>query len=284
MFTISRAVVQVNPKFHPDGKRFFVKEYPKDREWRRVKVSEQLAKKINAHIKTAALNQDDLLFASRAEMTPKPRRRTVPDPEALGLTDPNDSGRRYGHGTLSGYNAGKCRCQHCKDTFAIYRATRRGKGRDTPRAPRAVDTDGHISRDWFRNQVWTPARDAAGLTFKARIHDLRHAHAYPGCWLAELTFRSSKSGWDTAASRPPSGTFTRFPTRTRRQSTRSTPSGTARQRTAGNRVHATVEARGLRGGGVADIAQLDDHGAIAEDDLECDVHVGEVDTREGAER
>jgi integrase len=177
VFTISRAVVQVNPKFHPDGKRFFVKEYPKDKEWRRVKVSEQLAKKIDAHIRAELVNEDDLLFSSRAELTSKPRLRTVPNPEALGLTDPNPTGSRYHHGTLSGYNAGKCRCRHCKDSFAIYRATRRAKGKDAPRAPRVVDTDSHISRDWFRNQVWAPARNAAGLTFNMRVHDLRHAHA-----------------------------------------------------------------------------------------------------------
>jgi integrase len=110
-------------------------------------------------------------------VTSKSRLRTAPDPGALGLTDPNDAGRRYHHGTLSGYNAGKCRCQHCKDAFAIYRSTRRAKGKDAPRAARVVDTDGHISRDWFRNQIWTPARDTAGLTFNVRVHDLRHAHA-----------------------------------------------------------------------------------------------------------
>jgi hypothetical protein len=32
MLTVSRAVVQVNPKFHPDGLRFLVKPYPKDKE------------------------------------------------------------------------------------------------------------------------------------------------------------------------------------------------------------------------------------------------------------
>ena len=49
-------------------------------------------------------------------------------------------------------------------------------GKTAP-APRKVrDTDGHIPADWFRNQVWYPAREAAGLG-KTRIHDLRHAHA-----------------------------------------------------------------------------------------------------------
>jgi len=38
------------------------------------------------------------------------------------------------------------------------------------------ETDGHIPADWFRRQVWYPARDAAGLA-ELRVHDLRQAHA-----------------------------------------------------------------------------------------------------------
>jgi integrase len=34
ILTISRTVVQVDPKFHPSGLRFLVKEYPKDKEYR----------------------------------------------------------------------------------------------------------------------------------------------------------------------------------------------------------------------------------------------------------
>ena len=40
-----------------------------------------------------------------------------------------------------------------------------------------MDTDGHISRDWFRQNIWNPAIDRAGMTFRVRPHDLRHAHA-----------------------------------------------------------------------------------------------------------
>jgi hypothetical protein len=46
------------------------------------------------------------------------------------MTDPNDKGRRYRHGTMSGYSAGKCRCQHCNASYAIYRA---GRGSAGPR-------------------------------------------------------------------------------------------------------------------------------------------------------
>jgi integrase len=177
--TISRAVVQVDPKFHPKGERFLVKEYPKDKEWRRVKVSGQLSVKLREHIESERLGDMDLLFGHDVQPAPQPELRVVPDPDTLGLTEPNAAGRQYKHGTLSGYNAGRCRCRHCKDAFAIYREQRRSVGRDKPRRSRRrpVDTDGHIPRDWFRINVWMPACESAKLGQRVRVQDLRHAHA-----------------------------------------------------------------------------------------------------------
>jgi integrase len=48
---------------------------------------------------------------------------------------------------------------------------------DSRRTPRTIDTDGHILRRWFRDQVRLPALDAADLGIRVRVHDLRHAHA-----------------------------------------------------------------------------------------------------------
>lgn len=177
--TVCRAVVQVNPKFHPYGKRFIVKEYPKDKEYRRVKVSIQLTEKLVKHIESEQLASDDLLFSLCQPEEAKHEPLTLPDPDILGLTEPNAKGRTYRHGTCTAYNLGKCRCQYCRRAYAIYRAERRSTGRDLPRVGRRriVDTDGHIPRDWFRNQVWEPARAQAGLTMRVRVHDLRHAHA-----------------------------------------------------------------------------------------------------------
>ena len=53
VLTVSRTVVQVDPKFHPAGGRFLVKEYPKDKEYRRLKLSTQLAGKLGTHISAA---------------------------------------------------------------------------------------------------------------------------------------------------------------------------------------------------------------------------------------
>src|SRR4029077_2490537 len=97
--------------------------------------------------------------------------------DSLGLTEPNAAGRRYRHGTMTGYSLGRCRCEHCRAAYVRYRAERRGGGEDDPRAGRVVDTDGHLSRHWFRTQVWLPALKAAKLDVEVRMHDMRHAHA-----------------------------------------------------------------------------------------------------------
>ena len=177
ILTVGRTVVQIDPKFHPTGQRFLVKQYPKDGECRRLKLSQQLTAKLATHISAEGLGEDDLLFTMPLPDSPAARLRALPDPAAPRFTKPNAAGRQYRHATMSGYNAGRCRCQPCKDAAAIYRASRRADGKDEPRKPRTVDSDGHISRDWFRQNVWRPALKQAGLTFNVRPHDLRHAHA-----------------------------------------------------------------------------------------------------------
>ncbi|MFG1949335.1 tyrosine-type recombinase/integrase [Nonomuraea sp. NPDC048826] len=174
ILTVSRAVVEINPKFHPQGDRFLVKEYPKDKEYRRLKLTPQLVAKIRAHIDDRSLSPGALLFTHHQ---PVPAPRTAPNPQSLGHTEPNAAGRTYRHGTISGYSNGTCKCRHCKDAYALYRAARRAAGKDSPRTPRTRDTDGHIPRDWFRKQVWNPALAAAGILIHVRMHGLRHAHA-----------------------------------------------------------------------------------------------------------
>ena len=170
-------MIEVNRKFQPEGTRFAVKEYPKDKEYRRVKLSAQLVRKIEAHVESERLQPGDMLFARRAPEQPMNRIRAVADPAALGLTEPNEAGRQYRHGTLGGYTAGKCRCEHCRGAYASYRAQRRAADKDHPRSPRVSENDEHMSRNWFRRSIWTPACRTAGLGFKPRLHDLRHAHA-----------------------------------------------------------------------------------------------------------
>jgi integrase len=144
--TVSRVVVELLGQFQVDGQRFVVKEYPKDEEHRQVRLSKDIADKLGAHIDANGLGPDDLLFS--VSLTPRTttRLRTVPNPDALGLTEPNDKGRQYRHDTTTAYVTGRCRCQHRRDAFAIYRAQRRANGKDQPRKPRTITTDGHIPR------------------------------------------------------------------------------------------------------------------------------------------
>lgn len=199
ILTVSRTVVELNRKFHPEGGRFLVKPYPKDKQSRRFKLSDQICTKLSAHIQAQRLGPDDLLFAFRQPST-RPPRAPKPDPSRLGFTEPNAKGKTYRHGSLSAYSVGKCRCEQCRAAIAHYRAERRAAGRDDPRQPRAIETDGHISNDWFRNQVWNKAVVAAGIDFRVRPHDLRHAHA---SWLlaggADLQVVKERMGHDSIA-------------------------------------------------------------------------------------
>ncbi|NLT53183.1 MAG: tyrosine-type recombinase/integrase [Actinomycetales bacterium] len=179
LITVARAVVELKAKTRPDGVRFVVKDYPKDREWRQVKLARHILAKLDSHITGLALGPDDLLFEFR--QSEQPHRRTLPDhlpaPATLGLTEPNEKGRQYPHGTPTAYGAGRCRCRHCKNAVAAYRAARRNGGKDQPRSPRTVATDGHIPGDWFRKNVWAPALRSAGIGVHVTPHGLRHAHA-----------------------------------------------------------------------------------------------------------
>ena len=178
--TVKRVAEELMKRFHPEGGRFKVRDYPKDKEHRQVPVSRELCRKIQKYININGIGEDDLIFEMPSVEERRAARqslRAVPNPDTLGWTDPNEKGRTYRHGTMSAYSAGKCRCEHCRASYASYRASRRNTGKDSPRRIRAVDTDGHIPRRWFRDNVWLPARLAAGLQDGVTPHSMRHAHA-----------------------------------------------------------------------------------------------------------
>jgi integrase len=177
ILSVSRVQVELNPKFHPDGGEFLVRDYPKGKQHRRVKLSPQIVAKLTAHAQRHCLRPDDLFFTVARVSQAAPKLKVIPDPEQLGLTEPNVAGRRYWHGTLSAYTAGKCRCAYCRGAFAIYRANRRASGADPPRGSWTIDPERRISRRWFRDHVWLPALKAADPGIRVRVHDLRHAHA-----------------------------------------------------------------------------------------------------------
>ena len=128
ILTVSRAVVEVPSDEHPSGGRFLVKDYPKDKEYRRLKLSAQITTKLAAHITARGLGSADLLFTYQPP--DRPAARHCPGAgEPPGMTEPDQNGRRYRHGTLTAYNAARCRCGQCRGAYASYRATRRAVGK-----------------------------------------------------------------------------------------------------------------------------------------------------------
>jgi integrase len=114
MLTVSRVQVELSPKFHPEGGQFLVKDYPKGKKHRRLKLTPQMVVKLVAYAQEHALGSDDLYFRLSRVDKPVPPLKVTPSPDQLGLTEPNEGGRRYTHGTLSAYTAGKCRCSYCR--------------------------------------------------------------------------------------------------------------------------------------------------------------------------
>jgi len=180
MLTVARAVTETTAP--ADSDRFAVKDYPKDKEYRRLNLSPALCATLAEHVNTR-LSPGQLLFPFtllQTEGAQLPSDTTEIGPtEATGRTAPNRHGRRYPHGSLTAYTLGRCRCPHCRTAFATYRAARRAAGKDSRRGTRIVhtDTDGHLPRAWFRHHIWSPATAAARLARPVRFHDLRHAHA-----------------------------------------------------------------------------------------------------------
>ncbi len=75
MLTVSRVAVELVAKFHPTGGRFLIKDYPKDREHRRVKLAAHIADQLQAHI------TEHELGARRSAVHPdaaRPAGRAVP--------------------------------------------------------------------------------------------------------------------------------------------------------------------------------------------------------------
>lgn len=160
---------------HPDGKRFLVKQYPKNKRHRRLKLSTQITNKLKAYVQAKALKPDDLFFSRPPRQTTDRQLSVAVDPDEMKFTA--DNGRTYTHGSISAYNLAKCRCARCRSAYATYRANRRGQGKDNPRKPRTIDWDEHLARDWFRKKIWLPTCQAAVPGLNPRVHDLRHAHA-----------------------------------------------------------------------------------------------------------
>lgn len=174
--TVARTVIEMRPKYVPEGERGFrVKQYPKNRHWRTVAISPNLADRLSAHL--SGRGRDALMFPAPGRQTRQDSAASEPqvEPETFKV-----AGRSFTHGTLYAYTTGSCRCEQCREAIAAYRAARRGQGQDRPpktAVPQLVRESRHMRRDWFRTRILQPAVQAAALDWRPRAHDLRHASA-----------------------------------------------------------------------------------------------------------
>jgi integrase len=212
LLTVSRAVVQLKAKKRPNGQRFVVKNYPKDKEWRQLRLPDHLLDKLKDHIASLGVADDDLLFQMQQDQEARRRTRpeSLPNPDTLGMTEPNEKGRIYQHGTTSAYNAARCRCQHCKDAIAAYRATRRAAGRTNP-ARRGSSTPTVTSRATGSGPTHGTRHSPPPTSASTSPHTDCATRTPHGCSPAGRISWWSRIDSGTAPSPQPSATCTRCP-------------------------------------------------------------------------
>jgi integrase len=75
--SVEQTIVEVARKYSPTGERMILKAYPKDREFRTVRVSTFLVRRIERHIEELGLGPDDLLFSSTGKAGGNPMSRNT---------------------------------------------------------------------------------------------------------------------------------------------------------------------------------------------------------------
>lgn len=180
---VSRAVADIGAEDNPTkGGRFYVKS-PKSRKGRRVSLSQQFMETLKEYVEEEGIADDELIFHVLRVQPAYSERNMIEelDLPALiasgeaGLTEPNDRGFVYQHGTETAYSMAKCRCEYCK--AAVRQAARKRRKRKRPRSVTSKNLTGHLPRDAWR-KIWIQATtDALGTKWIPRTHDIRHANA-----------------------------------------------------------------------------------------------------------
>lgn len=75
--SVEQTIVEVSRKHSPTGERMIVKDYPKDNEFRTLRVSETLLQAIARRIEQLGLGRDDLIFASTETAGGRPMSRNT---------------------------------------------------------------------------------------------------------------------------------------------------------------------------------------------------------------
>ena len=179
LLAVSRTVIEIPAKFHPTGERFLIKNYPKDKQPRSLGLSRHIRDLLTNHITGKA--PAELLFPTPPPAAKRDEPADTAHADTLGPTEPNSAGHTYHHGTITAYKHGPMplptlppRLRHLPRHPTSHRR------RQTPR--HAHDRNQRDRRrphlpDLVPSQIWEPALTQAGLPFRVRVHDLRHAHA-----------------------------------------------------------------------------------------------------------
>jgi integrase len=182
--TVSRAVADIGDKENPDGTgRFYVKT-TKGGKSRFTSVTDDLLASLEDFVEKHKIGRNDLLFTQPLVVPdgplpepPPPAIQLTPELiDTLGLTEPNAQGRRYRHGTSTGYTTGRCRCEYCKQAIRDLATQRAKKKRKAHSNGTRTNKTGHLPRDaWYR--LWYQACTDAGIPYHVAPHSLRHSHA-----------------------------------------------------------------------------------------------------------
>jgi hypothetical protein len=220
MVTVPRVVTEVKAAFHPEGGRFLVKPYPKNKRSRRFKLDQDLVQQNQDHITRHRLAPEDLLFRFDTFLEPDASPRRLQSVEALGLTEPNAAGRRYAHRPMSAYTQPEDAGASIAEQPSRLTAPSVEKPATMHTAARACATPtvtclatGSATR--YGNPPATGPASTHGLGYTTCA-----TRTLPGCSLAAPTSRSLRSGSAMAASPPPGSISTPRPPRTRPHSLR----------------------------------------------------------------
>ena len=77
LISVEQTIVEVSRKHSPTGERMIVKDYPKDNEFRTLRVSETLLRSIARRIEQLGLGRDDLIFPSTETAGGRPMSRNT---------------------------------------------------------------------------------------------------------------------------------------------------------------------------------------------------------------
>ena len=77
LISVEQTIVEVSRKHSPTGARMIVKDYPKDNEFRTLRISSFLAQRLAQHIDGLGLGRDDLLFSSSGKSGGNPISRNT---------------------------------------------------------------------------------------------------------------------------------------------------------------------------------------------------------------